>query len=112
MRAGTLRDRIVLEESVPMQDSTGDTIPTWVPRTIVWASIEPLTGREAVLLAAQGASEMNTRICIRWTPTLNAVTPTWRVRFGTILYNIKSIINKDNANRELEMMCQSGVNTG
>lgn len=112
MRAGTLRDRVVLEESVPMQDATGDVVMTWVPRTIVWASIEPLTGREAVLLAAQGASEMNTRICMRWSPTLAALTTSWRLRFESTLYNIKSIVNTNNANRELELLCQSGVNAG
>jgi SPP1 family predicted phage head-tail adaptor len=112
MRAGVLRDRIVVEEAVPMQDATGEMVVTWVPRTIVWASIEPLTGREAILLAAQGASQMNTRICMRWSYLLSGMTSSWRLREGSTFYNIKSIINKDNANRELELMCQSGVNEG
>jgi len=111
MRAGKLSERIVLEQPTSVQDATGDPVVTWVPRATVWASVRPIRGREA-LMAGQLLTAMDTRIIIRWSPTLEAVSTKWRVREETTLYDIVSVVNVDDGDRQIELMCKSGTNTG
>lgn len=110
MNAGKLRHRVRFEEPITSQDATGDEIVVWVPAFMVWASVEPLTGRER-LLADQIVGEGETRIRIRWSTQAARITSKWRAVHRSVIYNIAGPpAERDMGHRELEIMATSGVN--
>lgn len=111
MNAGKLRHRIVLDEPIVTPDDAGGEIVDWRPFYRVWASVEPLKGREQ-LLSEQILAEMDTRIRIRWSPSVDAITAQWRARHQNVIYNFKSVARVDYGRREIEIMAASGTNDG
>lgn len=111
MRAGRLRFRIALDEPVMTQDDTGDPVPNWVTRAMVWGNIEPLTGRES-LATQQVLSDLTTRITLRADMTTERMNATWRLRHRGVIYNITSLADRQLRGREIELLCSSGKNAG
>lgn len=111
MRAGPLNKLLVLESKQSTQGDDGGEVIAWVPVATVWASIEPVGGREA-MRANQIVADTETRIKIRWSSQVAAIDATWRAVHGGTIYNIKRIANIKSANREIELMCESGVTSG
>ena len=60
MRAGKLRHRVAIQEPVENKDVHGGITRTWRTVDTVWASVEPLSGRE--LFEAQ---QINKRVTVR-----------------------------------------------
>jgi len=108
MRAGKLRHRITIQERVETQDDYGSSVAAWVTFATVHASVEPISGKE--LLAAQAInSETRVRMRLRY---ISGITSDMRVSFNLKLYNIQEIIDFKEENRELQLMCNEGVNDG
>jgi SPP1 family predicted phage head-tail adaptor len=111
MQAGSLRQRVAFDEPVTTQDATGDEIVTWTPAFDLWASVEPLTGREQ--MAGGGIlAEGNARIRLRWSEQAARINAKWRARHNGTVYNLKSVAHLDSARREIEIMARSGVDSG
>jgi len=111
MRAGRLRNRVIIEQLVagsPDVDGPGEPDETWTEFATVWGSIEPMSGK-ALTASEQQMSEVDVQIRIRY---LAGITAKMRARFGTINYEIKSIINYNQINRELLLLCATGVSNG
>lgn len=106
MRAGWLRHRVVIQERAPEQDSYGEERPAWVDAATVWASVEPLRGRE-YLEARQGQAEVSHRVGMRYR---DGVGPAMRLRLpgGRVLV-IESVINPLEQGERLELMCRELV---
>lgn len=109
MRAGTLRNRVVLQSRTETQGSTGEVTWTWADVDEVWAAIEPISGRE-YFAAQQVQSSTDTRIRIRYR---HGVTSKMRVKYEepgspmyTRYYEIESVINVREGRRELHLMCR------
>ena len=104
MRAGQLRQRITIQskDDSQSQNAYGEETPTYTNWATVWAEIEPLTGRE-FLDGKQITAEVTTRIKIRHR---SGILPEWRVMFGSIYYDIQSIIHVEEREREIHLMCQ------
>jgi SPP1 family predicted phage head-tail adaptor len=98
MRAGRLRHRVVVE--TPTEDINGGAT-TWAPLATVYAGVEPITGRE-YFGAQQVQAEITHRVVMRYTA---GVTAKHRVRFGARVFDIRAAINRDERNRELELLC-------
>jgi len=111
VNAGKLRHRLLLDEPIATQDDTGGEVINWSAFGTVWASVEPLRGREQ-LIANQALAPLDTRIRIRWSPAVNMVTAKWRGTHQGIIYNFKSLSQTDMGHREIEIMAQSGLNDG
>ena len=111
MKAGSLRHRVLVEKPTDTQDASGAVALGFTCVAIVWASVEPLRGRET-LLAEQITAQMDTRIRMRWSPPLDCMTAKWRLRFKDVIYNIQSIAHIGHRQREIEVMCSSGANRG
>lgn len=109
MQAGRLRFSVTIEQNAGLQDGSGSQKPVWTPVCTVWADIKPLSGRE--LLTAQAEmSEISVRIVMRYRP---GITAAMRVVHDGVIYAIAAPpINTDNRNRELQIMCASGVSKG
>lgn len=102
MRIGTLRDRVTIQSATKSQDATGAIVNTWAEFATVWASIEPLSGRE-FFAANQVQSNVSTRIRIRY---LANVTAAMRVKNGNDYYDIQAVIHDSNSGREhIQLMC-------
>lgn len=67
MRAGPLRRRVEIQQRIESQIGGGETVWNWEPVETLWAEISSLSGRE-LFVAQQVASEVTTRIRIRFCP--------------------------------------------
>ena len=106
MRIGRLRHRLELQEkSVTGRDSFGAEQITWVTKQIVWGSIEPLSGNE-YFAAKQTQAAISHRVKIRYNSAINTK---WRIKFGTRIFEIESIINRNERNEEQTLICSESV---
>lgn len=69
MRAGELRHRVQIQVASDSRDAHGGNVRSWSTIATVWASIEPLTGRE-LFEAQQIESRATVRIRLRHYPGL------------------------------------------
>lgn len=102
MEAGRLRQRVTIQYKVVVQDSFGQEGITWTDLATVWASVEPLTGREYIE-GRQEAAEVSTRIRIRYR---SGVEPEMRAVHGSTVYNILSVLHIEQGQREIVLMCR------
>lgn len=106
MRAGSLRHQVQLQSLGTRVDDGfgGGSIPDSDVAT-VWASIEPLTGQER-LQAESFDARLSHRIRIRYYPGIH---PSWKVKYGVRVFDIKSVADLDERHREVELMCEELV---
>lgn len=105
MNAGDLTQRVTIERFTTVQDETGGITEDWAPLATVWASVEPLNGRE--YFAAQTTlAEVTTRIRLRYRRGLSV---TDRINHEGTLHNIQALINPRSRDAELVLMCKAGV---
>ncbi len=106
MRSGLLRHRVTLQKPVETQNAYGEPELRWqTVSSNIWASISPLRGRE-YLTAQQMTSEITAKVCMRYRMD---VTAKMKIMKGADEYLIEDIINPDERNRELELMCKRQV---
>ena len=103
MQAGKLDQRVTLWKLSGGTDAWGSPLPAeLVALGTVWASVQPLNGREYI--AAQAAqSEVTTRITMRYRP---GVTPDLKLTHEGRQYEIESVIDTNSAGVELVLMCR------
>lgn len=111
MRAGKLRFRIEIDQPAPTTDAAGGEVPGFTLYETVWADILPMKGRERTA-SEQVVAEVDTRIIVRWSPRIDAVGAKWRIRHAGVVYDVKFLGHLGLRQREVEIMCQSGVNEG
>jgi SPP1 family predicted phage head-tail adaptor len=107
MRAGRLRHRVTIQQRAGTQDSYGQEDDDWNDVDTVWAAVEPLRGREFLEARREGA-EVTTRIVTRYR---SGITPAMRVSYDSRTFDIVSVINVDERDSELQLMCRELVTT-
>ena len=105
MRAGWLRHRITIQEPTQVQSTSGQMNPGWSDYPAAWASIEPLPGRE-YMEGRQAQASVHYRIRMRYQ---DDITADMQVVFGSRTFQIVSVINVIEGNRELNLMCRENV---
>lgn len=113
MRAGTLRHTVSIQSRSSTIDAVGDISDSWSTVISARAEIRPLNARE--LFAAQATqSEVTHQITVRYRPELAApkVAATYRVLFGSRVFDIHGVMNIDERNREIRMLCSEGLSDG
>jgi SPP1 family predicted phage head-tail adaptor len=100
VRIGKPRHRIAIERVTETQDIDGSAIETWSTHATVQASIEPISGRE-YFSAQSTQADVTHCIGIRY---LSGIVPKMRVKFASRIFDILSVINVDERNRELQLM--------
>lgn len=106
MRAGELRHRITIQEFVEQVDEYGTPIGSgWQDVATVWAAVEPIQGREYILLQ-NTQSELTTRVRIRYRP---GIKPAMRVVYGTRIFDIQAVIDFEERHVELQLMCKEVI---
>lgn len=102
MNAGRLIHRVDIQQPVETQNEYGEPEVTWANlSTGLWASIEPLRGREYWAMQ-QIQTEIDTRIVIRH---VTGITHKMRIVNGADEYYIISINDVDERHKELHLMC-------
>jgi len=105
MKAGDLRHRVTIQRNEPVTDSFGTETEQWVDVVTVWASVEPLSGREFFQSQKENA-ETTVRIKMRYR---SGITSDKRVKFGDNVYEINAVIDIDERHIELHLMCRELV---
>lgn len=100
MKAGRLRHKIVIETVTEGRDAMGGITESWATHATVRASVEPLIGKE--YFAAQAVTTANqVKFRIRY---LSTVTTKMRINYDSKIYDIQSIANHRDLNREMVIM--------
>lgn len=100
MRAGDLDQRITLQAKVVTRTAMGAEAVTWEDVETVWASAEPLSGREYIAARAAQA-DVTVRFRVRARPWL---TPTHRILWRDVPYSITEVIGIGTRRAGLEIL--------
>ena len=103
---GLLTKRITLQYATRSSDGMGGVTLSWVDYATVFAAIWPLSANEYVANKAVQA-KITHRIRIRYR---SAMTHDMRVTFGNRVFEIKGIINNNESNIYLDLMCEEKTN--
>ena len=104
MRAGRMIHTITLERRSTTQDSTGQPLDSWSSLATVRADVQPVKGSE--YFAGSGEkSDITHRVRIWYQSALADLAARDRVVFGSRYFDIQSVINVDERNREFHLMC-------
>lgn len=98
---GSLRHRVILKKPIITKDTIGQDVEEWQDVAFVWASVEPLSGRE-YFNARQINSEVTTKITMRYIKDLDSH---WVVQLEQRTFNILSVINFEERNIYLQLLC-------
>jgi SPP1 family predicted phage head-tail adaptor len=100
------RDKLItLQRRGTTQDTTGQVVETWTQLEQAWASIDPVSGREYFNASGERA-EVTHKVSIWYGPT---VAPRDRLVYGSRVFDIRSVINVGERNRDLLLMCTEHV---
>ena len=102
MRAGQLNQRVTLERFTETEDAYGATVTDWATVGTFWAAVLPLTGKE-IIAGDAVAAITDVRVIMRYQP---GVTAADRLKHNGKVLEIKAVINRRSANRELELLCK------
>jgi SPP1 family predicted phage head-tail adaptor len=105
--AGRLTKRVDIEKPVRTSDGGGGFTESWQLVATVWAGLEPLRGSEDYS-DLRLIGKTNYRITIRHR---DGIEPRMRVNFNNRTFNIRAVLNLDEANEILELIAEEGVAT-
>ncbi len=107
---GALRQRLTIEAGNPGDDGHGGQSDPWASPLVVatvWGRIAPLRGKER-LHGGQLDARHSHRITLRYR---SDVTTAQRIRYGTRIFNIRAVSDRDERGRWLELLCEEGAPT-
>jgi SPP1 family predicted phage head-tail adaptor len=102
MGIGQFRHRIKIQRYTAVQNSLGEEEKTWVDDCKIWASVEPLKGREFFKAQTINA-EVTTKITIRYR---EGISSKMRVVFEGRNFDILSVMKVEERKKEIELMCK------
>ena len=102
MRIGDLRHRVELHSFTSVADGMGGTTDSWTLVDKVRAAIWPVSAKEQMRADAPTMT-ITHRVRIRYYADL---TPAWRIMFGTRYFSIVSLININEKNEVLDLLCK------
>jgi SPP1 family predicted phage head-tail adaptor len=105
MLIGDLNKRIQIQAPSKISDGMGGFDETFSTIATVFASLWPISAREQVQ-SMQEVMTISHRIRIRYRSVLR---PDWRVKFGNRYFSIVSIINPNEKNELLDLMCKEVI---
>lgn len=103
---GAYRHRISFQTYTGEADEFGDPVlmddDNWTETAKVWASVNPISGRE-LFAAEQSQSEVTHRVRCRYR---SGVTPLMRIVFHDRVFRILSVIDFEERHETLQIMCR------
>lgn len=109
VRVGGYRHKVSLQNATRSKNSVGEQTETWTTVANQMARIAPVKGR-AYFEASGEKADITHEIRTRYNPgiTLNFRD---RVLFGSRTFEIRSVINDEERNREWILMCREELHT-
>lgn len=108
MKIGKLRQRVAIQNFIATRDSFGAEVPAWTDVATVWASVTPVSGKE-YFASGQVNAEVSTKITLRYR---SGITPKMRAVFEDRTFEIISVLNFEERDIELNLMCKESVADG
>lgn len=105
MRAGQLRQRIIIQQTTPSRDAMGGVTDSWGTYATVWANVVPLFGKEWNSANKENA-ELGHKMIIRY---YTGITPAMRVSWNSRVFDIEAVLNIDTRNHEMHLLCREVV---
>lgn len=102
MKIGDMRHRITFQEEVKTPDSHKGFTVGWRDLVSVWASVEPLSGRE-YFYSQQIKADITHRVKLRYRAD---ITVKMRIKHRNRNLAIESILDKKERREELEILCR------
>jgi len=106
MKIGAMRKQVVVQAEQPTADGAGGYALAWAAVATVWAEIKPVSGRE-ILMAGQQQGRVTHKIIMRWRKDF-ALTTDMRLLCGARVFNIRSIINEGERDRQATLLVEEG----
>lgn len=104
MRAGLLRHRVRIETRVQAQDAYGQPVQDWAEVTTVWASVEPVSGRE-YWAAQQAQAEVTHRVVMR----ARELSPAMRLVHRGRVLEVVAVRDIEERGRRIEVLTRERV---
>lgn len=99
---GELRHRITIQKLNNSQNEYGEVSELWEDILNVRAGIYPISGKE--FFAAETVnSEITHKVKIRY---IEGIMPNMRIKFNNRIFSIESVINFQERNIELQLLCK------
>lgn len=105
MEPGRMRHRIRIQRLSRARNEFGEPEERWEDAAAVWASIQPVSGRE-FLAAMKAQAEVTHRVSIRYNP---AVKASMRVLVGDRVLDILHILDAWEQHREMTLLCRERI---
>lgn len=102
---GSLRRRVTLQAETRVSDEAGGYTVGWSNVATVWAEIVPVSGREAYG-ARRLEGRVTHRVRMRFRPF---VTTSMRIAHEGRVFNIRAVLDRNEAGRWLELFAEEGV---
>ncbi len=111
--AGMLRRRVRLQRPETVKDALGAPGRQWVDVATVWADVQPLSGREAVI-ASRISAEISHQITVRYQRIFDNPQQVARMRalYGGRIFNIHSALNEDEKRVQVVLLASEGLDDG
>jgi SPP1 family predicted phage head-tail adaptor len=100
--AGRLNKRVTLQKPGSTNNDAGETVTTWSGQGSVWAEILPQGAAEFERVRAVHSS-MTHQVTLRYRADLDN---TWRILYGTRVFEILGIVNAEEKNAILALACE------
>lgn len=104
MNIGKMRHRITFQRPAENKDVLGGYTGEWVDMTTTWAQITPISGKEYFSQVRE--TTVSHKIYCRYRA---GITPRLRIKFQDRTFRIISVINWDERNEGLTIMCEELV---
>jgi len=102
MQAGSLKNRMTIQQQSATQDEIGQPVSTWTTFATVWAEIRHKSGMESIK-SGEVTSTVKASIRVRYKA---GVTAAMRVVHGSVTYQIQSVL-RDVANKDyMDLVCE------
>lgn len=104
MKAEKLRHRITFQKTSGDKTTLGDYEDDWKDVATVWAQISPVSGREYFTQVRE--TTVSHKIYCRYR---KKITPQMRIKYGNRIFRIISVLNWEERNQGLTIMCEELV---
>ncbi|PUE34899.1 MULTISPECIES: phage head closure protein [unclassified Limnohabitans] len=111
--AGMLTRRIKIQRPSTIKDSVGAPCRSWLDVATVWADIQPLSGKEAVI-ANRISAELSHQIIVRYQSLFDnpQQVAQMRVLYKARIFNIHSALNEDEKRTQIILLASEGLDDG
>lgn len=111
--AGMLRRRVRLQRPVMVKDTLGAPTHQWVEVATVWADLQPLSGREAVI-AGRISAEISHQITVRYQQIFDnpGQVAQMRALYGQRIFNIHAALQEDDKRAKVILLASEGISDG